>query len=184
LDLLEPEAHVMKPTLREDVTSILAITFGAVVGAGLIARLLPGRPVEDAAVRVEVRKPDLRIVQVPVLKKAGPDQPSRNPDGYRAVTVPVDDVIGVNGPVQPGALVDVMVTLDKVGTGADAVTRIVLQNVPVLGNDLSTSRDENGQAVTTRFVTMLVTPRDAEKLAMAETNGRLHLALRRGVASP
>jgi pilus assembly protein CpaB len=135
-------------------------------------------------VRVEIRKPDLRIVQVPVLRRAGPDRSIRIPDGYRAVTVPVDDVNAVNGSARPGTLVDVMVTLDDVRTEVEPVTQVVLQNVQVLGNDRSVSTDVNGQAVQINFVVLLVTPQDAEKLATAETNGRLHLALRWGSRSP
>jgi pilus assembly protein CpaB len=111
-------------------------------------------------------------------KDLGAGLPMIIPNGYRAVAVPVNDVVAVAGWARQGTRVDVMVTLNDVRTEVEPITQIVLQNVQVLGNDRSISTDENGQAITINFVVLLVTPQDAEKLAMAETNGRLHLALR------
>jgi pilus assembly protein CpaB len=100
------------------------------------------------------------------------------PKGFRAVSVPVNDVVAVAGWVRPGTHVDVMVTLDDVRTEQEPVTQVVLQNVPVLGNDKSIERDSEGEAVEIAVVTLLVTPQDAERLAMADNDGQLQLALR------
>jgi pilus assembly protein CpaB len=100
------------------------------------------------------------------------------PEGYRAVSVPVNDVVAVAGWVRPGTHVDVLVTLDEVRTEQEPVTQIVLQNVAVLGNDKSIERDDEGEAVQIAVVTLLVTPTDAERLAMADNDGELQLALR------
>ena len=100
------------------------------------------------------------------------------PDGYRAVSVPVNDVVSVAGWVRPGTRVDVMVTLSSVLNQQEPITQIVLQNVEVLGNDRSIQRDESGEAQGVSVVTLLVTPEQAERLAMAESHGRLQLSLR------
>lgn len=100
------------------------------------------------------------------------------PEGMRAVSVPVDDVVAVAGWVRPGTRVDVIVTLDRRGTEGEPMTQIVLQSVEVLGADRVISQDEKGEAVETSFVTLLVDPESAEKLSLANNNGRLHLALR------
>lgn len=101
------------------------------------------------------------------------------PEGMRAVTVPVDDVVAVGGWVRPGTRVDVIVTLDRQGgSQGEPMTQVVLQHVEVLGTDRVIARDEEGEAVETSFVTLLVDPEDAEKLALAKNDGRLHLALR------
>lgn len=100
------------------------------------------------------------------------------PEGMRAVSVPVDDVVAVAGWVRPGTRVDVIVTLDRQGSQGEQMTQIVLQNVEVLGADRVIAQDEEGEAVETEFVTLLVSPEDAEKVALAKNNGRLHLALR------
>jgi Flp pilus assembly protein CpaB len=158
----------MKPSRREDITSLLVIALGAFAGVGVTATLRSPDAVDRGTVRVEVRREVEAAVRV------------RIPDGYRAVSVPVDDVIATAGFVRPGSDVDVLVTLEDDGTGAGPVSRLVLQSVQVVGNDRAAFRNEDGQMVTTAVVTLLVTPQDAERLALAETGGRLHLALRTG----
>lgn len=100
------------------------------------------------------------------------------PDGFRAVSVPVNDVIAVAGWVRPGTRIDVLVTLDDVRNQQEPVTQIVLQNVQVLGNDRSIQQTESGEAEGVSVVTLLLTPGEAERLAMAESHGRLQLSLR------
>src|SRR5919107_6212848 len=59
------------------------------------------------------------------------------PEGYRAMTVKVDDVIGVAGFLQPGTMVDVLTVIDKPDQSAaqrEAISKIVLQNVKVLAS--------------------------------------------------
>jgi hypothetical protein len=58
------------------------------------------------------------------------------------------------------------------------VTQVVLQNVEVLGNDRSIQRDDQGEPQAIAVITLLVTPEQAEQLAMASSDGRLQLALR------
>jgi pilus assembly protein CpaB len=101
------------------------------------------------------------------------------PEGHRAMTVAVDQVSGVAGFIAPGSMVDVVLTTTPPGAG-QPISRIVLQNVPILatGQILSEQKkDEKPQVVPT--VTVDVTPEDAEKLAIASTQGRLQLVLRR-----
>ena len=100
------------------------------------------------------------------------------PEGYRAISVPVNDVVAVAGWVRPGTRVDVLVTLNEVLNQQEPITQVVLQNVQVLGNDRSIQRDAQGEAVPVSVVTVLVTPEQSERLAMAESDGRLQLALR------
>jgi pilus assembly protein CpaB len=99
------------------------------------------------------------------------------PEGMRAMSVPVNDVVAVAGWVRPGTRVDVLVTL-TVPNQTEPVTQVVLQNVEVLGNDRSIQRDSEGEAQAIAVMTFLVTPEQAERLAMAENEGRLHLVLR------
>lgn len=103
----------------------------------------------------------------------------RIPEGHRAMTVAVDQVSGVAGFITPGNKVDVVLTSSDSGKG-QSVSKIVLQNVPVLatGQVMSQQKsDEKPQVVPT--VTMDVSPEDAEKLAIASSQGRLQLVLRR-----
>ena len=99
------------------------------------------------------------------------------PSGMRAVSVGVDNVVAVAGFVTPGTIVDVLVT----GTGpGGALTRTILEHVRVLavGQELQT---ENGKPVTNPVVTLLVNPDDAQKLTLASSEGKIHLALRNAV---
>ena len=100
------------------------------------------------------------------------------PAGFRAVSVPVNDVVSVAGWVRPGTRVDVMVTLTGLRTEQEAVTQIVLQNIEVLGNDRSIQRDAEGEPEAVSVITLLVTPEQSEQLAMASSDGQLQLALR------
>ncbi|MGH9379449.1 MAG: Flp pilus assembly protein CpaB [Thermoanaerobaculia bacterium] len=100
------------------------------------------------------------------------------PEGMRAVSVPVDDVVAVAGWVRPGTRVDVLVTLDRLPNQSEPMTQIVLQNVEVLGNDRVIAQDEEGEAVDISVVTLLVDPESAEKLSLAQGKGDIQLALR------
>ena len=103
------------------------------------------------------------------------------PAGYRAMTVKVDDVIGVAGFLQPGTMVDVLTVIDPPGNNisSNPISKIVLQNVKVLasGQNLDKPKDER-EADTVKAVTLQVTPDQAEKLALASTEGKLRLMLR------
>lgn len=106
------------------------------------------------------------------------------PEGYRAMTVKVDDVVGVSGFIMPGSLVDVVVTIDPAdkGISQDPISKIVLQNIKVLANgqNIDQPKDER-EANTVRAVTLQVTPEQAEKLALASSEGKLQLVMRNAV---
>ncbi|HEX7956080.1 MAG TPA: Flp pilus assembly protein CpaB [Pyrinomonadaceae bacterium] len=103
------------------------------------------------------------------------------PAGYRAMTVKVDDVIGVAGFLQPGTMVDVLTVIEQPGSmgSGNPISKIVLQNVKVLasGQNLDKPKDER-EADAVKAVTLQVTPDQAEKLALASTEGKLRLMLR------
>ena len=103
------------------------------------------------------------------------------PEGYRAMTVKVDDAAGISGFIMPGSLVDVVVTIDpREGSGhQDPISKIVLQNIKVLANGQNIDKPENErEANSVKAVTLQVTPEEAEKLALAATEGKLQLVMR------
>jgi pilus assembly protein CpaB len=103
------------------------------------------------------------------------------PEGYRAMTVKVDDVVGVSGFIQPGALVDVVVVIEpNDSTSAQGpISKIVLQNIKVLANGQNIDQPKNErEANSVKAVTLQVTPEQAEKLALASTEGKLQLVMR------
>jgi pilus assembly protein CpaB len=99
------------------------------------------------------------------------------PEGHRAMTVGVDQVAGVAGFITPGSMVDVVLTITPIGA-TQILSKIVLQNIPILATG-QTIEQKEGNAVVVPTVTMDVTPEDAENLAIASTQGRLQLVLRR-----
>jgi len=111
-------------------------------------------------------------------KNAGGGMPLTIPDGKRAVSVEVDQVIGVAGFVLPGTRVDVLATVMPNANRSETTTRIILQNIPVLTADQSYQKDPNEDPKVVTVVTLLVSPADAEALTLAATEGKIQLALR------
>ncbi len=110
-------------------------------------------------------------------ENAGSGLPSLIPPGMRAVSVRVNEVVSVAGFVTPGTRVDVLLTGTPAG-GSDEQTTTVLQNVAVLASGHTLERTSTGEAQTTAVITLLVTPADAQRLALASTEGHIQLALR------
>jgi len=97
----------------------------------------------------------------------------------RAMAVRVDKVIGVSGFVHPGNRVDVLVSLQQPGEGSSSITKIVLQNIPVLAAGTEMEQKGKGEKpVAVDVITLELTPDEAEKLAHATSQGRIQLALR------
>ncbi len=99
------------------------------------------------------------------------------PVGMRAVTVRVNEVVGVAGFALPGMRVDVLVT-GQPPESKTAMTSTALQNILVLSAGQTTEPDAAGNAINAPTVTLLVTPAQAEVLTLAGTEGRIQLVLR------
>jgi pilus assembly protein CpaB len=112
-------------------------------------------------------------------KEAGSGLPPIIPEGMRAVSVRVNEVVGVAGYVLPGTRVDVIATASPTNQTADATSKVVLANVQVLTAGTRMEPDqEKGKAMPVTVVTLLVNPEQAERLALASTEGKIQLALR------
>ncbi|WED21277.1 Flp pilus assembly protein CpaB [Vibrio sp. JC009] len=97
------------------------------------------------------------------------------PENKRAVTIRVNDVVGVAGFLLPGSKVDILQTV-KYGKNS-ASTTTVLKNIKVLAVD-QTARTEENKPIIVRAVTLEVTPKEAQKLLSANSKGSIQLALR------
>jgi len=97
--------------------------------------------------------------------------------GMRAEAVRVNDVTAVAGFVVPGTRVDVLVTGNPTGS-SEPQTMTVLQDVAVLATGQRTERSATGEPQNASVVTLLVSPEDSEKLALASQEGRIQLVLR------
>jgi pilus assembly protein CpaB len=95
----------------------------------------------------------------------------------RASSIEVDKVSGVSGFILPGDRVDVILTVKRPGSSADAIAKTILQNIEVLAAGEKTQQKGN-KVITVQSVTLLVDPEGAQDLALATSEGKLHLALR------
>lgn len=139
--------------------------FEDVVRRGLVAGVVENEPITESKL-------------APLASGAG--LPPTIPPGMRAMSVRVDDVVGVAGFVVPGTRVDVVVTMISAASQDKPMSRTVLGNVLVLtsGTRIDQEQGRKGEAQPTTVVTLAVTPDDAERIALASNNGRISLALR------
>ncbi|MBP1685308.1 MAG: Flp pilus assembly protein CpaB [Deltaproteobacteria bacterium] len=133
-----------------------------VVGRGLIAPVAENEPITE---------PKL------APREAGAGLAPSIPPGMRAISVRVNDVIGVAGFVVPGSRVDVLVTVRQQD---DMMNRVVVPNVLVLaaGTRYDSAQAKDGKPIPTAVVTFALTPQDGERIALASTEGKITLALR------
>lgn len=124
-----------------------------------------------------VSKGDFILQSKLAALNAGAGLPSMIPQGMRAVSVRVNDVVSVAGFVQPGTRVDVLATGNEGGSGNDRQTTTVLENVAVIavGKNLGGGSTDSPAAP---VITLLVSPDDAQKLALVSQEGRIQLSLR------
>ncbi len=135
-----------------------------------------------AVVRIAAREPVTEGRLAPLGSAAGLS--SVIPEGYRAMNVRVDDVVGISGFIMPGTLVDIVVVIDppEGDNQKERVSKIVLQNIKVLANGANLDKPKNEkEAERVKTVTLQVTPEQAEKLALATSEGRLQLVMRNSV---
>ncbi len=130
-----------------------------------------------------------RITRVPVVagepildsklapQGSGSGFSSLIPPGMRALTVSVNVVSGVSGFILPDARVDVLVTVASPNNKEESKTKIILEDVLVLAVDQTFERADD-DPVKVQSVTLLVDPGQAEKLALASSEGKLQLVLR------
>ena len=110
---------------------------------------------------------------------AGAGLPPVIPEGMRALSVRVNDVIGVAGYVLPGTRVDVVATVSPTNQQTDITSKVVLTNVLVLAAGTRIEQDtEDSKPIAVSVVTLLVDPIEAERLTLASTEGKIQLALR------
>jgi pilus assembly protein CpaB len=96
--------------------------------------------------------------------------------GRRAMTVRVDDVIGVAGFLTPGSRVDV-VGIRRAAADRSSVSKTLIQNLKVLAVDQTVATEKN-EPIVVRAVTLEVSPKQAETLGKATTEGKVQLTLR------
>jgi pilus assembly protein CpaB len=124
--------------------------------------------------------------QQPVLRRdlassASLGLSAKIPDGMRATAIKTNEVTNIAGFIFPGSHVDVLITLKPENNNAASTeTSTVLQNVLVLSTGTKMDPDPNGKPENVNVVTLLVSPEQSEKLALAQNQGTIHFVLRNG----
>jgi pilus assembly protein CpaB len=126
------------------------------------------------------------LAQQPLLpgmlaaKNAGSGLAALIPGNMRAIAVRVDDVVGVAGFIHADDRVDVLVTMRQNYQGGESTTKVFLQNIKVLavGQEVDNGDKSRLHATPATVATLLVSPQDAERLVLAQTEGRIMLTLR------
>jgi len=135
-----------------------------IMGRGVISPIVQNEPILSAKL---------------ASKEAGFGLPPIIPPGMRAVSVRVNDVVGVAGYVLPGTRVDVVATVNPTQNQIDVTSKVVLANVQVLTSGTKIEQDgDKGKPMEVSVVTLLVDPSESERLTLASTEGKIQLALR------
>ena len=134
-----------------------------VVGRGVLVPMVPNEPVLDSKL---------------AGSGEGAGLTATIPDGMRAVSVKVNDVIGVAGFVLPGSRVDIILSGSPNAEGRVEMSKVILENIQVLAAGQNVATDDAGKPLNVQVVTLLVTPEQSQTLALAQVDGRIQLALR------
>lgn len=162
-ELKAEDIHIIQ--WPENAVPAMAFDSGdEVVGRGLIASVVQDEPILAGKL---------------AAKGAGAGLPPIIPPGMRAVSVRVNDVVGVAGYVLPGTRVDVVATVNPTQQQTDVTSKVILTNVQVLTSGTKIEQDsDKGKPMEVSVVTLLVDPGEAERLTLASTEGKIQLALR------
>ncbi|QHE76505.1 Flp pilus assembly protein CpaB [Hydrogenophaga sp. PBL-H3] len=137
-------------------------------------KLLEGRVVRAGIYKGE---PVLEPKLAPEGTKAGLDSVIK--PGHRAITVKVNEVVGVAGFLAPGSYVDLLVNIND--DRDKSISRVVLERIMVLAVAQEANRPDNSKARVVNAVTLEVLPEQAEKIDLARNVGTLSLMLRNQV---
>lgn len=173
------DTHIGTVLAAPDLTTIQivgAVPKGAIldaknaIGRGVTSTLYAGEPIVDDRL-------------APMGSGGGLAATIR--DGMRAIAVKVDQVVGVAGFVLPGMRVDVLISGvppasggGNAGSNNNTQVRTVLQNIEVLSAGTDIQKDAEGKPQQVQVVNLLVTPEQAQVMALASNETRIQLVLR------
>jgi pilus assembly protein CpaB len=127
--------------------------------------------------RIDVFKGEVMVPGRLAPEGTGPGIEVKITPGKRAFTIHTDDVIGLNGMVQPNSRVDVLVTTRDPKTQKD-VAKTFMSNMRVLAVGTIDQHTTDNRPIQAQTVSLEVTPTEAERLMIAQAQGRIQLSLR------
>lgn len=160
---LKPEMIKMAPYLKESLPIGTFSSTSELKDRVIIAPLKLNEPItEDKLAPTSVKTGGVSAVLKP---------------GMRAIAVKGDKIIGISGFINPGNRVDVIVTVEEPKT-KKIKSKIFLENTAVLATGTQIEKNDKGEPMPVDVYTLEVTPEQAEKIALAASEGRLQFALR------
>jgi pilus assembly protein CpaB len=160
---LMPEMIKSAPYLKESLPSGYFSNVGDLKDRVIIAPLRANDPISEHHLAPQ----DVKTGGVSAVLK----------EGKRAVSVKGDKVIGLSGLINPGNMVDVLVTIQDPQKKEDR-TKLILENILVLATGTQIQKNEKGAPSPVDVYTLEVTPEEAERLTLGGSQGKLQLALR------
>jgi pilus assembly protein CpaB len=160
---LKPEMIKMAPYLKESLPTGYFSRSIDLKDRVIVLSLKSNEPITEAKL-------------APISVKTGGVSAILKP-GMRAIAVKGDKVIGISGFINPGNRVDVIVTVEEPKT-KKMKSKIFLENLSVLATGTQVQKNEKGEPMPVDVYTLEVTPEQAEKVALAASEGRLQFALR------
>jgi pilus assembly protein CpaB len=143
-------------------------------GALRTAAEAEGRVIRSSVVAGE---PLIEAKLAPQLAGKGGIMPMLIPEGQRGVTIRLDEATRESGFVMPNSRVDVLVSMPKAPGSNEKIAKVILQDVTVLAAGQIVEMKDN-KPVTNTTVTLALTPQQVERLAVAQSDGRLMLVQR------
>jgi pilus assembly protein CpaB len=186
LQVTKAEAKIMtQPVIvaMEDIPEGHSIDRAAVRSAQWVSGTAPAGAfssidsVVGRVTRVDVYKGEVVVPGRLAPNGTGPGLQVKITPGKRAASVRIDDVGGLSGLIQPNSRVDVMVTIRDEVKGQQ-VAKLFMSNMRVLSVGTESNRTADNRPIAAATVTLEVSPVEAERLAIAQGEGRIQLVLR------
>ena len=163
-ETITPQHVKLLPWPSKSVPSGAVRTLAAAEGRVVRGSIVAGEPLLEGKL-------------APHLSGKGGLMPMLVPEGQRAVTIKVDDAVKESGFVLPNSRVDVLVSMARERGSQDRISKVIIQDVTVLAAGQTVELRDN-KPVTVTTVTLALQPAQVERLALAQSEGKLTLAMR------
>jgi pilus assembly protein CpaB len=163
-ETITPQHVKLLPWPSKSVPSGAVRTLAAAEGRVVRGSIVAGEPLLEGKL-------------APHLSGKGGLMPMLVPEGQRAVTIKVDDAVKESGFVLPNSRVDVLVSMARERGSQDRISKVIIQDVTVLAAGQTVELRDN-KPVTVTTVTLSLQPAQVERLALAQSEGKLTLAMR------
>ena len=151
---------------------------GFAVAIACAALLLGWRELESPRASSRIATVPAVIAARDIPEGFGSELEVRPAVGKRAYGIRIDDFAALAGMIQPNSRVDIIVVIDDPNSAGKRVAKLFMSNMRVLAIGSLVQRTEDGRPIDATVATIEVSPEEAERLAIASTQGQIQLVLR------